>query len=476
MEIQNQLTIHQVLSLARSTDYRSCVHDEIFSFFNEHFDFAIWKWDDKYSFQKYLNNFYSLQSNIYNGTIYIDNIDKKGKLIESVSWLIETLQNELSSEKNQKIAFELTYIIPKFWAISHEEKIIFSNSSKKLVMKYLSQFESNICLEKSINHKEMVEDFLIENLENKRWKEIEKGQYLFTNINWRKLLSWDFNESCSFIRDPRSLIGEHLSYEILSVINHATKVWDLLYLLAFIPEKYWMSFALQTTNSLAKFFLLFKLINFYKFEIKEEKIQLSNIWQDCPDEWFYIFNKDKCFYPSLQLGFGAFLTNASDEKIRIYIDSLHLNKNEDSIKECLEYFFAHADKNRIQYLCKLAYEKWKDWDFKGSYSFGKSIMDRALVKYFQTMVSKQDRVDFIQNEINQILYFQKKWFNSIVEIDKFFILHLSRMQPVYCAEKLQEDSSLSFEDIQKQHYFPKQLKNDLRWKNWINLDEFKYDE
>ena len=137
-----------------------------------------------------------------------------------------------------------------------------------------------------------------------------------------------------------------------------------------------------------------------------------------------------------------------------------------------DVFFAHADENRIQYLCKLAFEKWKDWDFGNPYSIARSVLDRALVKYFQIMLPKQDRENFIQNEINQILNFQQQWFASIVELDKFVYLHLSRMQQACIVEELEKDASLSFEDIQKRVYFPAQFDNDLRWRNWIDLDKF----
>lgn len=88
------------------------------------------------------------------------------------------------------------------------------------------------------------------------------------------------------------------------------------------------------------------------------------------------------------------------------------------------------------------------------------------------MLPKQDRENFIQNEINQILNFQQQWFASIVALDKFVYLHLSRMQQACIVEELEKDASLSFEDIQKRVYFPAQFDNDLRWRNWIDLDKF----
>ena len=464
MEICEQLTTAQILHLAQSLDYSSYLPDEIFSFFDKNFNFNSWKWDDEHLFWRYYNNFYPSSIDYHDAVIYIDNPDKKNRLIESISWLINTLQDEHSSEKEQKIAFELTYLLPKFWAISYEEGIIFSQSSKNLAIRYLShlKIELSTLQNASINDNERM-DSLTENLENERWKELVEDKWHLNELY--NHLSLNFHQSYSFI-------SEHYDYEILSLINQETNVFNLLYWLALLPEKYRQPFVLQTTKNLAKFLLLLELDHLSRNEMKDEQIHLSDIWEDCPNEWFDIFNQYPVRYPSLQLGFGAFLTNATDEKIRIYIDSLQLNQDETTIKECLEYFFAHADENRVQYLCKLAFEKWKDWDFGNPYSIARSVLDRALVKYFQIMLPKQDRENFIQNEINQILNFQQQWFASIVELDKFVYLHLSRMQPACIAEELEKDASLSFEDIQKRVYFPAQFDNDLRWRNWIHLDKF----
>ena len=390
-------------------------------------------------------------------------MDKKNTLIESILWLINILQDEHSCEKEQKIAFELTCLIPKFWEISRQENIVFSYSSKELAMRYLSHLEEPAILSNwLINYNEMI-DSLKDNLTNERWKELAKDECLLNGLY--NQLSLKFHQSYSFI-------SEYHNHEILLLINQETKVCNLLYWLALLPEKYCQPFALQTTNKLAKFLLLFRLDHLSRNKMKDEQIQLSGIWQNCPDEWIYTFNQYPVRYPSLQLGFGAFLSNATDEKIRIYIDSLQLNQDEATIKECLAYFFDHADEHRVRYLCKLAYEKWKDSKFENSYSIARSVLDRALVKYFQIMLPKQDRENFIQNEINQILNFQQQWFASIVELDKFVYLHLSRMQQACIVEELEKDASLSFEDIQKRVYFPAQFDNDLRWRNWIDLDKF----
>ena len=86
------------------------------------------------------------------------------------------MQDEHPSEKDQKIAFELTCLLPKFWAISYEEGIIFSQSSKNLAMRYLSHLEIELSTlqNASINDNEMI-DALLENLENKQWKNLEES-------------------------------------------------------------------------------------------------------------------------------------------------------------------------------------------------------------------------------------------------------------------------------------------------------------
>ena len=462
MEIEEQLTTAQILCLAQSPEYDASVPDGIFSFFDEHFDFANWKWDDKSHFWQYQDNFYPSSIDYHDAVIYIDDIDKKNTLIESISWLINILQDEHSSDKDQKIAFELTCLLPKFWVISYEKGIIFSQSCKNLAMKYLSHLEIELSTlqNASINDNERM-DSLTENLENERWKELSEDKWHLNELY--NHLSLNFNQSYSFI-------SEYHNHEILLLINQETKVYNLLYWLALLPEKYRQPFALQTTNKLAKFLLLLRLGHLSRNDMKDEQIELSGIWQNCPDEWIYIFNQYPVRYPSIQLGFGAFLTNAADEKIRIYIDSLQLNQDEATIKECLAYFFTHADEHRVRYLCKLAYERWEGWNFGNSYSIARSVLDRALVKYFQIMLPKQDRENFIQNEINQILNFQQEWFASIVELDKFVYLHLSRIQPACIVEKLEQDSSLLFENIRNGICYPNQFNNDLRWKNWIHLD------
>ena len=94
------------------------------------------------------------------------------------------MQYEHSSEKDQKIAFELTCLIPKFWEISRQENIVFSHSNEELAMRYLSHLdlenELSILTNRSINDNEMINS-LKDNLANKRWKELAEDEYLLND-------------------------------------------------------------------------------------------------------------------------------------------------------------------------------------------------------------------------------------------------------------------------------------------------------
>ncbi|KGQ27876.1 hypothetical protein JP33_00300 [Gallibacterium anatis CCM5995] len=93
-----------------------------------------------------------------------------------------------------------------------------------------------------------------------------------------------------------------------------------------------------------------------------------------------------------------------------------------------------------------------------------------ITKYFQNLVTDKERINFIENEINKILHFNKLWFSSIVELNKFIYFHLSRIQPACIADALKQNKSLLFNDLDNNFYYPTFFQEDQRWRNWVNLD------
>ncbi|OOS02291.1 hypothetical protein SAMN02745664_10873 [Moraxella cuniculi DSM 21768] len=458
MEIREQLTVKEIFNLANMPDVIRAIPDKVYKFFEVNFDFVQWKWKEREIFWQFLDEYYPQFIDYQKDIVYVDELSKKECLIGSISWIFDILRDEQATLENQKIAFELTCCVPNFWKISHEEGYLFSDSSKRLALSYLSTIDTNLLVNHNvhINEKETIETLHI-SLKNCQWKEIGDNHHQISNIFGQLAI----NHHCTY-----SFIVEHHIDEILNLINNEKRVWQLLYWLALLPEQHKHNIVLKTNNQLAQFLLLLNLSHRIRNEFQQEQLQLSEIWHKCPVEWFQLFNK----YPWLQLELGKFITSTTHKQIQIYIDSIELSTYSENIQECLTYFLKHAEQEKIHYFCKLAYQKWKTWDFEYSYSIKRSSLDRAIVKYFQDVATVQERADFIHNEMTFILSFNKYWFTNIVELHKFIYFHLSRMQPAYIADKLQQNNSLLFDDLNKNFYYPNLFQEDKRWRNWANLD------
>ena len=467
MGIQEQLTVKETFNLAKMLNIIRSIPDEVYKFFESNFDFEQWQWKQREEFWQFLDKYYPRSIDYQKDIFYIDDLAKKEYLIKSIAWIVEILQDEQATPENQRIAFELTCCIPNFWQISYEENYSFSDSSKKLALSYLSTIDTNLLVNHNahLNEKEAIEA-LHTFLKNCQWKEIENSHHQIFFIC----------EELSLLHHSSYLfIVEHHNNEILNLINNEKRVWQLLYWLALLPEKYKHAITLKTNNQLAQFLLLLDLDYLIRNGLQQEQLQLSEIWHKCPIEWFQVFNKYPVRYPWLQLGLGKFLTSAIHEQIKNYIDSVELSTPAKAIQSCLEYFFEYANEERIHYFCRLAYRKWEKWDFENRYSITKTSLDRVITKYFQGLVTDKERANFIENEINKIIYFNKLCFSSIVELNKFIYFHLSRIQPACIADALKQNKSLLFNDLDNNFYYPTFFQEDQRWRNWVNLDNLNLD-
>lgn len=467
MEIREQLTVKEIFNLANMPDVIWAIPDKVYKLFEVNFEFVQWKWKERKIFWQFLDEYYPQFIDYQKNIVYVDELSKKECLIGSISWIFDILRDEQATLENQKIAFELTCCVPNFWKISHEEGYSFSDSSKRLALSYLSTIDTNLLVNHNthINEKETIETLHI-SLKNCQWKEIGDNHHQISNIFEQLAI----NHHCTY-----SFIVEHHIDGILNLINNEKRVWQLIYWLALLPEQHKHNIALKTNNQLAQFLLLLNLSYLIRNELQQEQLQLSEIWHTSPIEWFQIFNKYPARYSWLQLGIGKFLTFATYEQIENYIDSVELSTSSKDIQECLEYFFKYANEEKIHHFCKSVYQKWEKWDFENQFSITKSSLDRAIVKYFQDLATDKERSNFIKNEIDKILYFNKLWFSNVVELNKFIYSHLSRMQPVCIADKLKQDNTLSFYDLNEKIYYPSLFQEDPRWRNWVNLDKLNLD-
>lgn len=461
MAIQ-KISVKDIIILSQGTEITAQIPKGIQQFFDDNFDFLQWKWTSKYEFWNYLNKFYPESMDYQSSIIYLDEggRQKKQQLIESLAWIIQVLQCENNNVKDLQMAFELVCIVPNFWQVTAQENIRFSVLAKNIALNFIKNinFEIN-ALSSSPRYEVECIKKLKQDLESYHWIELEKSSHILESVYSN--LSLKFHQTYSF------LCWNHLG-EVLSLINKEKNCWNLLWFLSNLPEEYHHKVILETSNQLACFLLLIRRA----YELSEEwQLSLSKVWKSLGSleilkSWLSVVNQYPVRFPWLQLGLGKFLTTATNQETVFYIESINLKSSSEDIKQCVGYFFEHANKIKQKYFCEQAFQKWNQWDFDKYPGVSKSSLDRAIVKYFQ--FQSLDKIEeFIQLHLKEISTFQNKWFDNMDNLNKFIYYHLSRIQLACIAYDLNNDKNLKFEDFDRKEYVPTYFPKDLRWKNWV---------
>lgn len=461
MAIQ-KISVKDIIILSQGTEITAQIPKGIQQFFDDNFDFLQWKWTSKYEFWNYLNRFYPESMDYQSSIVYLDEggRQKKQQLIESLAWIIQVLQCENNNVKELQMAFELVCIVPNFWQVTAQENIRFSVLAKNIALNFIKNinFEIN-ALSNSPRYEVECIKKLKQDLESYHWIELEKSSHILESVYSN--LSLKFHQTYSF------LCWNHLG-EVLSLINKEKNCWNLLWFLSNLPEEYHHKVILETSNQLACFLLLIRRA----YELSEEwQLSLSKVWKSLGSleilkSWLSVVNQYPVRFPWLQLGLGKFLTTATNQETVFYIESINLKSSSEDIKQCVGYFFEHANEIKQKYFCEQAFQKWNQWDFDKYPGVSKSCLDRAIVKYFQ--FQSLDKIEeFIQLHLKEISTFQNKWFDNMNNLNKFIYYHLSRIQPACIAYDLNNDKNLKFEDFDRKEYVPTYFPKDLRWKNWV---------
>lgn len=461
MAIQ-KISVKDIIILSQGTEITAQIPKGIQQFFDDNFDFLQWKWTSKYEFWNYLNKFYPESMDYQSSIIYLDEggRQKKQQLIESLAWIIQVLQCENNNVKDLQMAFELVCIVPNFWQVTAQENIRFSVLAKNIALNFIKNinFEIN-ALSNSPRYEVECIKKLKQDLESYHWIELEKSSHILESVYSN--LSLKFHQTYSF------LCWNHLG-EVLSLINKEKNCWNLLWFLSNLPEEYHHKVILETSNQLACFLLLIRRA----YELSEEwQLSLSKVWKslgylEILKSWLSVVNQYPVRFPWLQLGLGKFFTTATNQETVFYIESINLKSSSEDIKQCVGYFFEHANEIKQKYFCEQAFQKWNQWDFDKYPGVSKSCLDRAIVKYFQ--FQSLDKIEeFIQLHLKEISTFQNKWFDNMDNLNKFIYYHLSRIQLACIAYDLNNDKNLKFEDFDRKEYVPTYFPKDLRWKNWV---------
>lgn len=461
MAIQ-KLSTQELLTLSQKDNIKPELSRKIGYFFNKYLDFKNWKRNT--DFYYYLGKL-SLprQIDYQNNIVYFDNDDEKITLLETLAWIILILQNENSDEESQKIAFELSCIVPNFWQITNQENIHFSYSCEKLSTNYLNSIDFNIqaAEHSSINERENLA-FLEKILTDKNWQEIANNYWSLDNIYNNMFIDW--HTSYGY------LLQHHFDV-VLYMINNTNSVWKILWLIAHLENRQITDVILKTDNKLAIFLLLHRLNTSSNNVNKNDLLSLSKLWENLEDEllkkWLSIFNKFSNKHKTLQYGIGKFLCESNPENIQIYINSLDLNSNYQDIGDCIQYFLSNSTNESREYFCELSFEKWKDWQPENGHKIFKSVLDEVIVYYFQYYCDEIIRGEFINKHLNEIFNAQNRWFDNKIEFNHFVEFHLSKIQPACIADESIKDTNLTLEDFRNKKFTPNFFQDDKRWQHWL---------
>lgn len=302
-----------------------------------------------------------------------------------------------------------------------------------------------------------IQQFFDDNFDFLQWKWTSKYEF-WNYLNRFYPESMDYQSSIIYLdeggRQKKQQLIESLAWiiQVLQCENNNVKDLQMAFELVCIVPNFWQ----VTAKENIRFSVLAKNIalNFIKninFEIKS---------------WLSVVNQYPVRFPWLQLGLGKFLTTSTNQETVFYIESINLKSSSEDIKQCVGYFFEHANEIKQKYFCEQAFQKWNQWDFDKYPGVSKSCLDRAIVKYFQ--FQSLDKIEeFIQLHLKEISTFQNKWFDNMDNLNKFIYYHLSRIQPACIAYDLNNDKNLKLEDFDRKEYVPTYFPKDLRWKNWV---------
>ena len=408
---------------------------------------------------------------------YYPNIDNTNDFIEfttekeqtftlqTMSWIIRVLQDEQAHITDIHIAWCLCIIVPNFWENSHKINLTFSERHKKLTVRRINNYIVKLSV---LDSASFVEKETISNLHNafcnQSWQVIAEQYHYQLNEIYECISIFSRNigiDSHSYL----FLIWHYLD-DAMTILNQEEDYQLILVWLTYIPTKLLPEFAMKTSNLIAKFLILLKIHN---VSIEHQQ-QFVSIWNSLDfqhlKEWLTVFNHYPVRYPYLQIGLGRFLADTSVENISIYIDSLPLENDRETVLQCLQTFFESASTSKKKVFCEMAFKKWDAWDFQLSAKDQRksSSLDLAIIMYFKEFFIDECN-DFIQHHLDKIQSIHHKWFENETTFNSYIQFHLAKIQPPCWANYLLEHN-LPLSIIQNLEFTPDFFKEDIRWQHW----------
>ncbi|KPQ19871.1 hypothetical protein [Halomonas sp. HL-93] len=385
---------------------------------------------------------------------------KKEKIINLISWVIETLENweyeDLYSFNKLAILFNVTSFLDEngsLWKALLSNNINISGQilaySKQELSRLRCEFNVEEGVDVPIHERESLERFLLA-ISNKNFEDISEMWRLFNN---RPLLSYKYVQMLCVLDyfKPSFLVSAFEGNESVPILMHI-----MLYIR--VETAFFIGF--ETKNDYLEFSSVYSTLSTQRDDnqfTEDENKYLTKIFNKVGDDgekfvaWMNVFNKYVVRYPKIQVALGRMLANTSSrDNVKAYIKSISISKCTDNysrkvVTECLKEIVICSDSIRRKDLWCMAYEAWSDWNFGGNsknnhiFSLICSELDFAIIGYIKECLTEEERLKMDNSILSNLRLFESKWHDSSSSATTYWYHNLSYYQIIAHAGRVDED-------------------------------------
>ncbi|HDS1796692.1 hypothetical protein [Pseudomonas putida] len=271
------------------------------------------------------------------------------------------------------------------------------------------------------------------------------------NYDWQSIDSV-LHHILGFYDSPISRAARALSIFAPSDLEYALgKMQDVITIIALIEslepikEFKMLGAAASSANWALKFFALRLSLEHKKSGVEHELesaweellIQAAQNNQEWP-KWAAVFNTFPSRYPGLQRAMGRALCTMSHEAVAQYFNAIRMStaSRREDLANVFKTVQRHNDEAQRKLIWKLAYNRWKAWDFdmddpnRRLFSIQTSPLDLAITAYYLECLDRDERSAYEDELRTEFYIINSAWYEEISDYISALNRHLSRYQPL----------------------------------------------
>jgi len=378
-----------------------------------------------------------------------------------VCWLIEIISTSgFSDYGNIASVLYLVNLIDQngnFWEALTANKIIINPKLVEVAERFLRSGTTQIeARHLGDFHKKESQQRITSILSGNNWFEIyNELHHSSEEFKWR--MSFSLSQSALLLM----AFDKKRTLAILDSLNDIPLLWGVMDLYG---KEVALSIALEANSPVLEFSAIAATLPFSnRCELTVIEMELlSRVFLKLSkdefkfEQWMKILNKYPSRYPQIQNSLGVALARSANiTSITQYVNAIdlyHLDANHECRKivtTCFESFDLHADDSFKIILWRIAFTRWKEWEFGiGSdkeylFDIKTSALDYAVTKYYQECVSKDERNFIINNTYKKMIEINNMWHDDASKLSSFWYLCLSMLQPLFHITKMEMNKDLT---------------------------------